>query len=132
MDELLDRAKKSMVLGGPPAPWSVVGQTSIRTADGQEMIFESYWNGKPHSGINPWTRQRICDGINLLPELVTEIERLRGLLSEFIGGFRDIYSHPENAKAVALAWVREFAPEYSGYVQPHERRPADSANEGRK
>lgn len=74
--QLLDRARESMGLGGPPAPWEVIGQTSIRTADGQEMIFESYRNGKPHSGINSWTRQRICDGINLLPELVAEIERL--------------------------------------------------------
>lgn len=76
MSTLLERAKTSMALGGPPAPWEVVGNTSIRTADGQEMIFESYWNGKPHSAINEWTRQRICDAINLLPELVVEVELL--------------------------------------------------------
>ena len=66
-----------MSSGGPPAPWEVVGNTSIRAADGQEMIFSTYWNGKPHGGVNDWTRQRICDGINLLPELVAEIERLQ-------------------------------------------------------
>jgi hypothetical protein len=75
--DLLERARASMQLGGPPLPWEVVGMTSIRCGNGEEMIFECWHGGRTSGWINDWTRQRICDAVNLLPLLVEEIERLR-------------------------------------------------------
>jgi hypothetical protein len=76
-EELIQCAKESIASGGPPLPWKTVGMTSIRAGDGQEMLFEATHDGKPTGWINDWTRQRICDAVNLLPLLVEEIERLR-------------------------------------------------------
>jgi len=134
MDDVVQRAKESMRLGGPPAPWRVIGQASIQTADGQEMIFESYWDGKPHGWINEWTRQRICDGVNLLPELVAEIEQLRADVRQFkeaiywaLGERGDFPSEPPPLGGKyrrAFHWRRELR-RRSGL--PIDGRPADSA-----
>ena len=79
MDNLLTRAQASMALGGPPPPWKVVGQMSIEIPGGDEFHLET---NRGH--VNSWTRQRICDGVNLLPELVTEIEKLRAALINLV------------------------------------------------
>jgi hypothetical protein len=77
-DELLERAKRARDLGGPPIPWKPIGTSSIQCADGQEMIFQTYRDGRAMGGVNDWSRERICEAVTLLPELIAEIERLRG------------------------------------------------------
>lgn len=59
-----------MALYGPKPPWRIVGISSIDTQNGEACLtIEGSW-------VNDDVRKRICESVNLLPELVAEIERL--------------------------------------------------------
>jgi len=73
LTNLVTKAKACMALYGPKPPWRIVGMSSIDTQNGEACLtVEGSW-------INDDVRQRICESVNLLPELVGEIERLKDI-----------------------------------------------------
>lgn len=75
--ELVERLRAIDRSGGPDPPWEAVGSTSIRTP-GRDMFLLTESN----DFTNPWTRQKICDAINLVGEAASTLTALLAALQE--------------------------------------------------
>ena len=103
--ELVERLRAIDRSGGPDPPWEAVGSTSIRTP-GRDMFLLTESN----DFTNPWTRQKICDAINLVGEAASTLTALLAALQE---------SERETAACICKGNWRSIVAKYEPLIGRH-------------